>query len=80
MQENLPINHEALKREPIWARSLGYDSSPIIDDAATIANGIPRPRRKRPMTNIATNKKVRESDMVHGFAYNLERPSAGQHQ
>ena len=50
-----PINHDELNKDPICARSFGCASSPIIDDAATIAKGIPKPRRNRPITNIATN-------------------------
>ena len=55
------MNHDALKSEPMRARSLGYDSSPIIDDAATIAKGIPKPSRKRAMTNMATESRSMRS-------------------
>ena len=55
---NLPMNQEALNNEPMRARSFGYDNSPIIDEAATIANGIPNPSRNRAMTNIATENYV----------------------
>ena len=51
-----PMNQDELNRDPIRARSFGYASSPIIDDAATIAKGIPKPKRNRAMTNIATVK------------------------
>jgi hypothetical protein len=50
----LPMNQEALKSEVKTGRSLGYPSSPINDEAATIANGIPSPRSQRAMMNITT--------------------------
>lgn len=49
-----PINHDELKSEVKTARSLGYESSPINDEAATMANGIPKPRIILAITNIAT--------------------------
>ena len=52
-----PMNQEALKSEPILARSFGYASSPIMEDAATMAKGMPKPSRNRATTNIATNNK-----------------------
>ena len=52
------MNQDALNNDPMMARSLGYESSPIIEDAATMAKGIPRPSIKRPMTNIATGYHI----------------------
>lgn len=52
------MNHDALNNDPSRARSLGYDSSPIMEDAATMANGIPKPNRKRAMMNMATAEFV----------------------
>ena len=74
---NAPINHDALNNEPMRARSLGYASSPIIDDAATMANGIPKPNRKRAITNIATgDSHVNHlSDRLKERAYSPVRPS-----
>lgn len=50
----LPRNQEALKSEVRTARSLGYPSSPIKAEAATIANGIPSPRSQRAIMNMTT--------------------------
>lgn len=55
------MNHEALNSDPIRARSFGYDSSPIMDEAATMANGMPKPSRNRAMTNMATKGRVSTS-------------------
>jgi hypothetical protein len=59
--QNIPMNHDALNKEPMRARSFGYDSSPIIDEAATIANGIPKPSKNRAMTNMATRALCKAS-------------------
>lgn len=52
-----PTNQLALKREVKVARSLGYDNSPMRDEAATIANGIPIPSKILPMINMGTVEK-----------------------
>lgn len=49
-----PTNQDELKSEVRTALSLGYESSPINDEAATMANGIPKPRIILAITNIAT--------------------------
>jgi hypothetical protein len=64
-----PTNHEALKSDVITARSLGYDSSPMRVEAATMANGMPRPRIHREMTNMASwnpiRGKYKEGQAIH---------------
>jgi hypothetical protein len=42
-----PMKYDAFKSEPKIGRSLGYPSSPIMDDAAMRQNGNPNPRIRR---------------------------------
>ena len=48
------MKYEALNRDVMVARSLGYESSPIIADPAIIQKTIPNPRIIREMMYIAT--------------------------
>jgi hypothetical protein len=49
-----PIKYEELNRDVIMALSLGYESSPIMADAAIIHITMPNPRIIRAMMYIAT--------------------------
>ena len=48
-----PTNHDALKRDVIMGRSLAYASSPMSEEALTMAKGIPKPRTQREARNMS---------------------------
>jgi hypothetical protein len=52
-----PTNQDELNKDVRVGLSLGYESSPISDEAATMAKGTPKPRMILAITNIATRKK-----------------------
>lgn len=48
-----PTNQEALNKDVMMARSLAYESSPISDEALTMAKGMPNPRTHLEARNMS---------------------------
>lgn len=73
-----PIKYEALKRDVIMARSLGWESSPIMADAAIIQKTMPNPRIIRAMMYIATEDLLELcKGTLNGFTYCVVRSTGG---
>jgi hypothetical protein len=69
-----PIKYEELNRDVMEARSLGYESSPIMADPAIIQKTMPNPRSIRAMMYIATKDLLELcKDTLDRFTYNVER-------
>lgn len=73
-----PMKYEELNRDVITARSLGYESSPIMADAAIIQKTMPNPRIIRAMMYIATEDLLELcKGTLDRFTYCVERSTGG---
>lgn len=73
-----PMKYEELNRDVITARSLGYESSPIMADAAIIQKTMPNPRIIRAMMYIATEDLLELcKGTLNRFTYCVEQSTGG---